>query len=154
MTKEIVVLRNEKVVARGEKEATITGLHYDTEYKKGTFQVGIEEDGVLSDLADVPAFKTEIKVVDVESISLSPKNSTAKTGAEGTRKLTATVSPEDATNQELEYSITPETDGLTVDETGLISWNADVAPGEYITTVKVKGSDIAEENTLTLEAPE
>lgn len=154
MGKELVVFKDNEEVARGEKEAEITGLRSDTEYKQGTFKVAFEEDGILSDFTDVPGFRTEVKIVEATGINLSPKTSTAESGSGGNRKLTASVVPQDATEKELEYSISPSTDGLGVDDSGMITWSNSVEPGEYVTTVSVKGTEISEQHTLTLEAPE
>ncbi|TSB47183.1 phage tail protein [Alkalicoccobacillus porphyridii] len=85
-------------------------------------------------------------------MSLSPKTSTAEAGTSGSRKLTATVSPEDATNQDVSFTIEPETDGLAVNETGNITWTEDVPAGSYETTVTA--GDQSDSHVLTLTETE
>lgn len=43
----------------GKTEITIKDLKPGTTYKKGTFKVAYENDGVVSELIDVPEFKTK-----------------------------------------------------------------------------------------------
>lgn len=80
-------------------------------------------------------------------VSVSPKTSNAKTGAEGSKKLSATVEPGDATNQDVSY-----TSDLTVTDGGLVSWTAETAAGDYTTTVSAGGFTAT--HVLTLADPE
>ena len=80
-------------------------------------------------------------------VSISPKTSTAETGTDGSRQLSATVDPVNATNQDVSY-----TSDLTVTDGGLLSWTADTAAGEYTTTVTIDGH--TDTHVLTLTDPE
>ena len=80
-------------------------------------------------------------------VSISPKTSSAETGTDGSRQLSATVEPADATNKDVSY-----TSDLAVTEGGLLSWAADTAAGEYTTTVTIDGH--TDTHVLTLTDPE
>ena len=79
-------------------------------------------------------------------VSISPKTSTAETGTDGSRQLSATVDPVNATNQDVSY-----TSDLTVTDGGLLSWTAETAAGDYTTTVTADG--FAATHVLTLTDP-
>ncbi|HIB1932497.1 TPA: phage tail protein [Enterococcus faecalis] len=142
-------------VAEGDSPLAITGVSPDTPVSAGEYTAtgvatvdGVEKE---SDHVDVPAFKT--LPIAVTGLSISPKNSTAEAGTAGSRQLTATVSPDNATNKKVTYTITPETTGLEVSNSGNITWTADVTAGEYITTGTTEDGNFTDSNTLTLTTP-
>ena len=81
-------------------------------------------------------------------VSISPKTSTAETGTGGSRQLSATVDPVNATNQDVSY-----TSDLTVTDGGLLSWTAETAAGDYTTTVTADGFTATHVLTLTDPVP-
>lgn len=93
-------------------------------------------------------------VINVTGVALSPKTSNGEAGTEGTRQLTATVEPTNATNKSVSYAITPSATGLSVNNSGLISWSADTPAGEYTTTVTTDDGDYTDTHVLTLTEPE
>lgn len=93
-------------------------------------------------------------VVNVAGVTLSPKTSTGEAGTAGTRQLTATVAPSDATNKAVTYAIAPTTSGLSVSSSGLIEWTAAVAAGTYTTTVTTTDGSFTDNHVLTLTEPE
>lgn len=93
-------------------------------------------------------------VINVTGVALSPQTSSAEAGTAGNRQLTATVSPDDATNSGVSYSIAPTTDGLSVSGSGNITWTADVPAGTYTTTVTTDDGDHTDTHVLTLTEPE
>ncbi|RST57696.1 phage tail protein [Siminovitchia terrae] len=90
----------------------------------------------------------------VTGVTLSPKTSSAEAGTAGTRQLTATVAPTNATNKSVSYAIVPTTNGLSVNASGLISWNEDVPAGTYTTTVTTADGAKKDTHVLTLAEPE
>ncbi|MCM6817765.1 Ig-like domain-containing protein [Pediococcus pentosaceus] len=74
----------------------------DGEYK-GTFK---DTDGNESTKADFPAFKVPADTVAVTGVTMSPKTASLKAG--GTTKLTATVTPDNATNKSVTYKSSNE----------------------------------------------
>ena len=80
-------------------------------------------------------------------VSISPKTSSAETGTDGSRQLSAAVEPADATNKDVSY-----TSDLNITDGGLLSWTAETAAGEYTTTVTINGH--TDTHVLTLTEPE
>ena len=124
------------VTAKVAGEAEIVVTTNDDE-KKDTCIVTVEE-----------------PVVDVTGVELSPKNMTGTAGESSNRQLTATVAPSDATNKKVTYSISPETDGLSVDGSDILKWTADVPAGEYEVTVTTDDGSKTATSTLVLCEPE
>ena len=85
---------------------------------------------------------------------MSPKTSTAVAGTASNRQLTATVSPSDATDKTVKYTIAPTTAGLAVSINGNITLTADVPPGTYTTTVTTNTGNKTDTHVLTLTEPE
>lgn len=153
MSKELVIFKDNMEVGRGENEVKLTDLRANTNYAEGHFQAAFETQSGLSELVDVPAFKTEAVGVEVEGVELSPKTSKGTAGEAGTRQLSAYVTPEDATDQNMTYTIEPETVGLSVSDGGLVEWTEEVPEGEYVTTIESDSADVSVTHTLTLAAP-
>lgn len=146
------VYKGNDVIVEGESPLEIIGINTNTEVSEGEYQVVRVEDDRESERVDIPAFTT--LPIDVTGVSVSPKTSSAEAGAEGTRQLNATVSPSNATNKSVSYSISPETNGLSVSNGGLISWSSDVPAGDYTTTVTTMDGDHTDTHVLTLNEPE
>ncbi|GAK09622.1 putative Ig domain-containing protein [Geomicrobium sp. JCM 19038] len=101
---------------------------------------------------DIPAFTT--LPIEVEGVSLTPRSSSAETGEEGSRQVSATVNPSDATNKAVTYSVSPDAEGLSVSGGGRVSWTADTPAGEYTTTVTTEDGSHTDTHTLTLTDPQ
>lgn len=154
MTYLVVIDKEGKEVVKGEAPVKITGLTPDTQYPSGSFKVAKQIDGELSAFAKVPAFKTKAKEVDIEGFEIKPKTSTAKAGEAGERKLQVKVLPEDATDQDVRFTISPEVEGLNLDDELTLSWTEEVPAGEYTTTIETADGEIQETHVLTLTTSE
>lgn len=146
------IYKGNDVVVEGESPLEITGIGANQSVKAGEYKAVRVEGDRESEKVDIPAFKT--LPIDVTGVKLSPKSSNAEAGTAGSRQLTATVSPSNATNKKVSYSIVPTTDGLAVSNSGLISWSADVPAGEYTTTVNTADGSFTDTHVLTLTEPE
>lgn len=93
-------------------------------------------------------------VINVTGVTLSPKTSNAESGTEGTRQLTATVAPSNATNKSVTYAVAPSTTGLSVNNSGLISWTEETPAGTYTTTATTTDGAKTDTHVLTLTEPE
>lgn len=92
-------------------------------------------------------------VIDVTGVTVSPKISNAESGTAGTRQLTDTVEPTNATNKSVSYAIAPSATGLSVNNSGLISWSAETPAGSYTTTVTTVDGSHTDTHALTLTEP-
>lgn len=146
------IYKGDDVIVEGESPLTITGLEPNTDVTAGEYQAVRVEDDQESERVNIPSFTT-LSIV-VTGVELSPKTSTAESGEAGTRQLSATVSPSNATSKGVSYAITPSTDGLSVNGDGLIEWTADVPAGEYTTTVTTADGSHTDTHVLTLTEPE
>lgn len=131
---------------------TITGLDPDTEVAEGIYQAVCVEGERESAKVDIPVFKT--LPIAVTGVTLSPKTSTAVAGTAGNRQLSATVTPANATNKTVTFSIAPETPGLSVTSGGNIAWTDAVPDGEYTTTATTADGSKTDTHVLTLTKPE
>lgn len=131
-----------------EKSFTVSGLKPDTTYTFGVSEViGNKE----SSKAKVTV---KTKAIKVESIDMTPKNMNAVAGTSGSRSLKATVSPENASNPEVEYYISTQTEGLTVSSNGALEWTSDVPSGVYEVRARALDGNLEAVSTLTLSEPE
>lgn len=146
------IYKGDTVVSEGESPLEIKGIGANKDVAKGEYQAVRVEDDRESDKVDIPAFKT--LPIPVTGVTLSPKNSSAEAGTEGTRQLTATVAPSNATNKSVSYAIAPSATGLSVSNSGLISWSEDTPAGEYTTTVTTDDGSHTDTHVLTLTKPE
>lgn len=146
------IYKGDTVVVEGESPLQITGVGADTEVSVGEYQAVRVDDDKESERVDIPAFKT--LPIAVTGVTVSPKTSTAEAGTAGSRQLTATVAPADATNKKVSYSITPESTGLSVSNSGLIEWTVDVPAGQYTTTVTTDDGGFTDDHVLTLTDPD
>lgn len=145
------IYKEDVVVAEGESPLTITGINPNTNIAEGTYQA-VKVDGEQeSERVDISAFKT--LPIKVTGVTLSPKTSTAESGTAGTRQLSATIAPANATNKTVAYAIAPTTAGLAVNNSGLISWTDTVPAAEYTTTVTTADGAKKDTHVLTLTAP-
>lgn len=147
MTTTYNVYRNDEKIATGLKEKTYTdeGLEPDTEY---VYQVSAENEVGESELSDAITVKTD--PVKVTGVTVSPKTSTAESGEAGSRDLTATVEPSNATNKSITFS-TEDIEGLSVSSSGKLEWTADTPAGTYETTVTTEDGGFTDTHTLILE---
>lgn len=144
------IYQDDELIAEGvkEKSFTVTGLKPDTTYTFGVSEViGTKE----SSRATVTA---KTKAIKVESIAMTPKNMNATAGTSGSRSLRVTVSPDNASNPDVEYYISTQTEGLTVSTDGSLEWTADVPSGEYEVRARAIDNNIEAVSTLTLSEPE
>ncbi|HAP2889868.1 phage tail protein [Enterococcus faecalis] len=146
MAREYIVYKGEEVIVPASPSPLeITGIEPNTDVPAGTYQVGFADGG---EKVNVPAFKTSPIVVT--GLEFSPKTSTADAGTAGSRQITATVLPENATNKKVNYSITPVTEGLAVSGTGNITWTETVPAGTYVTEGETEDGKKTAQHTLTL----
>lgn len=146
------IYKGDTVVVEGESPLVITGLPPNTDIAAGEYQAVRVEGDRESERIDIPAFKT--LPIAVTGVTLTPKTSSAEAGTAGTRQLSATVSPANATDKSVTYSIAPTTTGLSVSNSGLISWTDAVPAGQYTTTVTTNDGAKTDTHVLTLTEPE
>lgn len=146
------IYKGETVITEGESPLSITGLDPNTDVAEGEYQAVRFEDEKESERVDIPAFKT--LPINVTGVELSPKTSSSDAREAGERQLTATVLPSNATDKGVSYAIEPSTDGLSVSNSGLIEWTADVPAGDYTTTVTTADGNFTDTHVLTLNEPE
>lgn len=91
------IYKGQTEVVSGTSPLTITGMEPDTSVPAGEYQVTRVVNGKESERVDIPAFKT--LSIAVTGLEFSPKTSTADAGTAGSRQITATVLPENATNK-------------------------------------------------------
>ncbi|MCM3110679.1 putative Ig domain-containing protein [Lederbergia lenta] len=145
------IYKGDDVVVEGESPLTITGINPNANVAAGEYQVVRVEDDRESERVDIPAFNT--LPIAVTGVTLSPKTSNAEAETAGTRQLTAAVAPSNATNKSVSYAIAPTTSGLSVNNSGLISWSEVVAAGTYTTTVTTADGAKKDTHVLTLTEP-
>lgn len=131
-----------------ERNYTVKGLKPNTQY---TFAVSEVIGNKESSKTSVTVLTKAIPVTD---ITLSPKNMKADAGVAGSRNLTYEITPQDASNVDVEYILTTPVDGLTVTPDGVLKWNEEVPAGEYTVKVKEVHSNKEATSKLTLSEPE
>lgn len=62
--------------------------------------------------------------------------------------------PEDASNKNVTFSISPQVEGLSVSDAGRIEWTVDTPAGQYTTTVVTEDGNFNDTHVLTLNEPE
>ena len=150
---ELALFKNGTKIAQGENgQVEITGLAPNTTVPAGEYEVAWVNGDFVSEATPVPSFKT--LPIAVTGVSVSPKTGTAVAGTAGSRNLTTTVEPSNATNKAVTYSIAPATTGLSVSSTGVIAWTEEVPAGTYTTTVKTTDGNKMTTHVLTLTEPE
>lgn len=145
------IYKNDSVIVEGESPLVITGLDPNTEVSKGEYQVVRLESDRESNRVDIPAFTT--LPISVTGVTISPRTSTATAGESGSRQLTATIEPENATNKNVTFE-TENVEGLSVSQNGLLTWTENTPAGIYTTTVTTEDGEYTATHTLTLEEPE
>ena len=141
------IYKGDSVVVEGESPLTITGIDPNTDVEAGTYQAVRVDGQKESERVDIPAFKT--LPIDVESVSVSPKNNNLEIG--DTRQLNVTIEPSNATNQDVAFTSDNEAIA-TVDANGLVTA---IAEGTATITVTVDGkTDTATVNVTEPEEPE
>lgn len=83
----------------GEKTVAITGLASGTSVATGDYQVAWSDGINTSDKVDVPGFKVLDAPVPVTGVALSQKTASMKIG--DTKIISATISPENASNKKI-----------------------------------------------------
>ena len=146
------IYQGDSVVVEGESPLSITGIAPNTSVPAGEYQAVRVEDDRESERVDIPAFTT--LPILVTGLSVSPQTSTAEAGTAGNRQITATVEPDNATNKNVTYNITPSATGLTVSDTGRIDWTAETPAGVYVTEVTTEDGNHTANHSLTLTEPE
>ena len=97
----------------GRTTIRIENLDSNTTYEKGAYKLAWSKNGEVSDLVDVPSFKT--KSVAVQEVVVSSESITLNKG--DTNNVGASVSPDNAENKSLIYSSNNE-DVATVSDSG------------------------------------
>lgn len=146
------IYQGDSVVAEGESPLAITGIAPNTSVPAGEYQATRVEDDRESERVDIPAFTT--LPIAVTGVSVSPQTSTAEAGTAGSRQLTVTIEPENATNKNVTYNITPSATGLSVSDTGRIEWTEETPANVYVTEVKTEDGGHTATHSLTLTEPE
>lgn len=144
--KAVTFSTSDAAVATVDNAGSVTGV------KDGTAKITVKTtDGNKTAECTVTV---KMPVVAVTGVTLSPKTSTAVAGTAGNRQLSATVTPANATNKTVTYSIAPATTGLAVTSGGNITWTDAVPAGEYTTTGKTADGNKTDTHVLTLTEPE
>lgn len=157
-------VRNEtEELPKGEEEVVQEGVDG---YTKVTYEVTYENDVEVSreetgrevidpinEIIKVGTFE-EPETISVTGLTITPKTSTADSGASANRQLNVNVSPENATNKKVTYDVEPKVDGLSVDSNGNLSWTDSVPAGTYTTTVTTEDGGFTDTHKLTLNEPE
>lgn len=146
------IYKGDDVVAEGENPLTITGIAPNTDVAKGTYQAVRVDGDKESNRVDIPAFKT--LPIAVTGVSLAPVNMTDVAGTASNRQLTPTIAPENATNKNVTYAVSPTTAGLTVNASGVLAWTDAVPAGTYTVTVTTADGSKTDSSTLVLSEPE
>lgn len=146
------IYHGDTIVAEGESPLAITGLEPNTSVSEGEYQATRVEGERESARVDIPAFTT--LPIPVTGVSVTPRTSTAEAGTAGNRQLTVVIEPPNATNQNVTFTITPSAPGLSVSDTGLITWTEETPAGVYVTEVKTEDGGFTATHTLTLTEPE
>lgn len=132
----LVAYKDGKPVAQGDTgtcQVAITGLAPGTKVAAGDYQVAFTDGTNTSDKVDVPAFNVPDATVAVTGVTLSQKTASMKVG--DTKYVTATVSPDDATDKRIICSSENESIA-TFGSDGMIT-----AIGEGTTNVTVTTED-------------
>lgn len=64
------------------------------------------------------------------------------------------MEPENATNKNVTYKITPTAEGLSVSDSGVITWTEETPANVYVTEVKTEDGNHIATHSLTLTEPE
>lgn len=83
----------------GAKSVSLTGIAAGTKAAAGDYQVAFTDGTNTSEKVSAPAFEVPAAVVAVTGVTLSQKTATMKVG--DTKIVTATITPENATNKEI-----------------------------------------------------
>lgn len=103
------IYKDNDVIVEGESPLAITGLEPNTNVSEGEYQAVRVEDDRESERVDIPAFTT--LPIEVTGVSVNPTTLDLETGNTGT--LEATVTPTNATNQNVTWQ-SSNTDVATV----------------------------------------
>ncbi|MGM9897992.1 MAG: phage tail protein [Enterococcus faecalis] len=144
------IYKGQTEITSGPSPLIINGVGQNISIIDGEYQVVRVVDGRESERVNIPTFKTlSVAVTDLE---FSPKTSTADAGTAGSRQITATVLPENANNKKVNYDISPVTEGLSISETGKITWTEAVPAGVYTTTGTTEDGKKTAQHILTLNS--
>lgn len=88
----------------------------------------------------------------VTSASIAPAKVTGESGTAGSKQLTVTVEPAEATDKSVVFSVKPENEGITVSDS-LLSWTEAVTEGTYTITATTTSGNKTASTTLELTAP-
>lgn len=64
------------------------------------------------------------------------------------------MEPENATNKNVTYEITPTAQGLSVSDSGVVTWTEETPANVYVTEVKTEDGGHTATHSLTLTEPE
>ena len=124
----------------GATEVLIEGLTSNTDFAKGDYKVSFSNDSGESNKVDVPSFKTLAILVSAIQVT----NATEDLEVGGTATISASVTPENASDKSLVY--VSDSDAIaTVDASGTIT-----AVAEGTTTISVASNDGNATSTVTV----
>lgn len=123
-----------------------TGLKAGTEY---TYRVRAVNGNGEAKSQWTPEFKQKTKAADVpvDGITITPETVSGVFGTSGMAQLTTIVTPTNATNKEVSYSVNPVEGGVTATsnvEGAELAWSGQVPEGSYrITGTTADGGETA-----------
>ena len=133
----------------GRTTIRIENLDSNTTYEKGAYKLAWSKNGEVSDLVDVPSFKTKAKPTTTTTTTAKPTTTTTTTVAPTTTTTTSTVAPTTTTTTTVAPTTTTTT---TVKPT--TTTTTTVAPTTTTTTtakpIEVTGVTL-DKSTLSLE---
>ena len=134
----------------GEYKADVA-VQPNTDYAKGELRCGFvsyneekDENEVILEIVDVPAFKT--KPILVSGVTIAPKTASVNVGA--TTKLNSTIAPSNATNKSVSYK-SSDNAIATVSSDGTVTG---VAEGTATITVTSQEGNKSDTAILTITA--
>ena len=131
----------------GRTTIRIENLDSNTTYEKGAYKLAWSKNGEVSDLVDVPSFKTKAKPTTTTTTTAKPTTTTTTTVAPTTTTTTSTVAPTTTTTTTVAPTTTTTT---TVKPT--TTTTTTVAPTTTTTTTAIPVTGVTlDKSTLSLE---
>lgn len=137
-------LINSAEYVEGKAKITLSGLKSDTNYPAGTYQITKQNENGESAKVDVPSFKT--KPISVTGVIISPKTANVNVG--DTIKLTSTVTPSTATNNNVTYRSSAE-QVAEVSDDGTVNG---LTAGQTTITVQTEDGNKTDTSIVTVNA--
>ena len=103
----------------GRTTIRIENLDSNTTYEKGAYKLAWSKNGEVSDLVDVPSFKTKAKPTTTTTTTEKPTTTTTTTVAPTTTTTTSTVAPATTTTTTVAPTTTTTTTAKPIEVTGV-----------------------------------